>query len=261
MSGEISAPEDTRPIPLSQGKVAIVDAADFEWLNQWKWSLLNGKYAARQTGPKGQRVSILMHRLIMDTPAGMDTDHINGNKLDNRRCNLRVATRGQNNVNRGLTPNNTTGFKGVHSPKHSPRVGTYWEAVLIVNNKNVPLGAFGSPEEAGRAFDIAALEHFGEFAQLNFPDRLGDPAPVPLDRSNPAWVPSAGTQARRLYDFVLAHPSGKFTLGELSRACVVVYGNVSPLMARLVKHGYAEIDRNTQPHRYSSVPARTGESK
>ena len=83
-------------IELTQGKLAIVDDEDFESVNQFKWYAIRGKttyYAQRSIQRKGKRSSIYMHRLILDTPFDMDSHHINGNGLDNRRCNLRVCSR------------------------------------------------------------------------------------------------------------------------------------------------------------------------
>jgi len=76
--------EETRVIPLRCGLFAIVDAADYEWLSRYRWFLCGAGYAARHAPGK----TILMHREIMQAPAGMVVDHINGNRLDNRRCNL-----------------------------------------------------------------------------------------------------------------------------------------------------------------------------
>jgi hypothetical protein len=86
----------TKMIPLTQGKFALVDDEDFEWLNQYKWRLRNG-YAGRDSSILlGPRRNILMHREVAGTPEGLFTDHANGNKLDNRRCNLRICNKSQN---------------------------------------------------------------------------------------------------------------------------------------------------------------------
>jgi len=97
-----------RTIKLTQGKFAIVDDCDFEWLNQWKWHYSAG-YVVSKMGGK----NIYLHRFILQTPPKMDTDHINHNKLDNRRKNLRVATRSQNKQNTLISRANKSGFKGV----------------------------------------------------------------------------------------------------------------------------------------------------
>ena len=95
-----------RRIPLSKGKFAIVDVADFEWLNHWKWSSIpthNGaSYVRRGTNAKGVYRCHLMHREILGLSRGdgIEVDHINRNPLDNRRCNLRIVTRKENCANR-----------------------------------------------------------------------------------------------------------------------------------------------------------------
>ena len=88
----------SKEIPLTQGKVAIVDDTDFDWLNQWKWYVLNKRpryYAARSVGPRGKQTRIYMHRFILDPVSGMEPDHINGNGLDNRRANIVACTRSE----------------------------------------------------------------------------------------------------------------------------------------------------------------------
>jgi hypothetical protein len=107
-------------------------------------------------------------RLIMDAPAGTDVDHANGDTLDNQRGNLRVCTRQQNLQNRrGWS---STGFKGVRYRKARPgKTRECYEAWVGVDGRHVYAGRARSPEDAARLYDIAAVEHFGEFARLNFP--------------------------------------------------------------------------------------------
>lgn len=109
-----------REIPLTKGQVALVDAEDFEWLNQWKWSVRFDKstgcfYAQRYAYSGGVKQNIIMARLILGLEKGdlRQADHVDtGNTLDNRRFNLRIATQSQNNANRRIGRNNTSGFKG-----------------------------------------------------------------------------------------------------------------------------------------------------
>lgn len=111
---------------------------------------------------------MLLHRELMglgEFVEGVIIDHINGNRLDNRRSNLRVTDRTGNRRNTSVQNNNKAGYKGVGPKKH----GQPWRARITVDGKSLYLGAFDTPEEAARAYDAAALEHFGEYAWLNFP--------------------------------------------------------------------------------------------
>jgi hypothetical protein len=152
-----------KEILLTKGKVALVDDEDFEELSKHKWYCSDRDYAARH-GAGHNRRHIYMHREIMHTPPGMVTDHINHNKLDNRKSNLRVCTDLQNARNSTYRPNNTSGFKGVSLRK---KYGT-WSADIKINYFHKFLGYFSSPEEAAHAYDNAAKEIYGEFAKTNF---------------------------------------------------------------------------------------------
>lgn len=99
-------------IELTQGKFALIDPDDLIKIGQYKWYLMNG-YAATQINKK----KVYMHRLINNTPEGFETDHINGDKLDNRKENLRSVNKQQNGFNRGKNKNNTSGYKGVSFDK------------------------------------------------------------------------------------------------------------------------------------------------
>ncbi len=156
----------TCEIPLTRGYVAIVDAADYDWLMQfkWQWSCGYASHSKRVAGRKNA-VAILMHRMIVNPLPGFEIDHINGDRLDNRRCNLRICTSDQNRQNKSRYKNNTSGYKGVlfHKPMRK------WLAQIKVNNQVINLGYFAESIEAARAYDAAALKHFGAFARLNFP--------------------------------------------------------------------------------------------
>jgi hypothetical protein len=156
----------TKSIPLTQGQNAIVDDKDFEYLNQWKWQYSDG-YASRSETRFGMgKKTIYMHRVILDTPPGMQTDHIDGNKLNNQRVNLRVCSIAENGRNRKLQKNNTSGFSGVHYAKKAEK----WQATIRVNGKVVYLKTYNTAKEAALAYDEAAKKYFGEFARLNFTD-------------------------------------------------------------------------------------------
>jgi hypothetical protein len=155
-----------RLIPLTQGKSAVVDAIDYEWLMQWEWQamrLYKGDfYAGRTEGNKPNQKTIFMARQIMGFPEGKLVDHMNGT-LDNRRIHLRCATHQQNVWN--SKPQNGRRFKGVFWHK---QVGK-WRAMIRVNRKLICLGLHVLEESAARAYDAAAIFYFGEFAKLNFP--------------------------------------------------------------------------------------------
>ena len=138
-----------KKIKLSKGYETLVDNEDFEWLNQWKWHLNDGGYALRSIYIKlaiGKYTSkhIRMHREINKTPQGFDTDHINRNKLDNRRANLRTVTRSKNMINVGLRVNNKSGYIGVYWDKFTNK----WRAEIKINYKKITLGRFINIKEA-----------------------------------------------------------------------------------------------------------------
>lgn len=158
-----------RQIELSQGKFATVDDADYEFLRQWKWfarKAPDGKwYAVRGKRTLLGARHVQMSRALLGVSGKVVVDHINGDTLDNRRCNLRECSTAQNAINRGTPHNNKSGYKGVSWYARFNQ----WRAVIRVNYRLVHLGYFDSPEDAARAYDMAAKEHFGEFAVLNFP--------------------------------------------------------------------------------------------
>jgi hypothetical protein len=153
---------DTRLIPLTQGKFALVDAADYEWLSKYKWNAMtcgSTTYAFRLEGRK----YILMHREIMKPRKGQVVDHINHNGADNRRSNLRNCTTRQNTCN-GRPRGGTSRYCGVC------RHGNRWMAQARYLGVHVHIGYFADEVEAARARDRMAIMLHGEYAYLNFPD-------------------------------------------------------------------------------------------
>jgi hypothetical protein len=153
-----------------------VDAEDYEWLSQYKWSITTNKrsatrYARTAIGPRTNNVQLKMHRVIMNAQPGQVVDHINGNGLDNRKCNLRVCTQSQNMANMQKHRRGSSQFKGVIWKKQYKKK---WEAAIHLGKKRVVLGRFDDEAAAARAYDAAARQHFGEFARLNFPDEVLD---------------------------------------------------------------------------------------
>lgn len=164
-----------RHIKLSQGKVARVSPADFEALNKYTWHCYkstNGKYYAARNNPrkhKDGKYLIKMHRQVLGLKKHdkKTVDHINGDTLDNRRSNLRVATNQQNCFNRGPQSNNSSGYKGVY--KHSQY--DKWVAQIKKGDTRVHLGVYSTAQDAARAYDRAAIELHGEHGRLNFESR------------------------------------------------------------------------------------------
>lgn len=153
-----------REISLTQGKVALVDDEDYEWLSAYKWCYTSPiGYAVTKVRTPEKQVSMLMHRLIMNAPTNLVTDHINHNKLDNRRENLRLCTRQENNRNMPMRSNNTSGYKGVYWHKARSK----WQANIRHLGEEVYLGVFEDKHEAALAYNEKAAELFGEFASLN----------------------------------------------------------------------------------------------
>lgn len=134
-----------KQIKLTKNKFALVDDEDFEWLNQWKWWTDHRGYAVRDVGGRKDKKRILMHRFINVTPKGYHTDHINHNKLDNRRSNIRTTTPSQNILNSVLSKSNTSGYKGVAWYKNG------WVATIKINYQKIHLGRFKKLEDAVKA--------------------------------------------------------------------------------------------------------------
>jgi len=152
-----------KKIQLTQGRVALVDDEDYEWLSQWKWFYDNG-YALRNNW-KPTHTIIYMHREIMNTPKSKRTDHKDTNGLNNQKSNLRICTQSENLMYRGKQKNNTSGYKGVTFDNAKQK----WMAQIKVNRKKIYLGRYKKAIDAAHAYDDAAQKYHGEFARLNFP--------------------------------------------------------------------------------------------
>lgn len=144
-------------IQLSQNKQAIVDDEDYAELSKYNWHLANG-YVVRHVSAKPD-IREYMHRAVNGTPKGLVTDHINGDKLDNRRINLRTATATQNAMNYSKQKNSKNPYRGVSLHKRSG----LWRARLRVEKQEILLGYFKTPEEARTAYETTARDVYGEF--------------------------------------------------------------------------------------------------
>jgi hypothetical protein len=179
-----------KEIKLTKGRVALIDDADFDWLNQWKWHAHKSHctdiwYAVRTYRLPGssKKYFVQMHRLITNAKPGEKTDHKDGDGLNNQRYNLRKATNRQNSQNktkkvlfRGKSASKYIGVQKYIS--HGRDLG--WRAVIGAGPpqttgkykgraKRIPLGYFSDEIEAAKAYDQAAKKYFEEFAHLNFP--------------------------------------------------------------------------------------------
>jgi len=161
-----------KEIPLTQGKVALVDDEDYEWLNQWKWQATEQQpgafYAQRSIYIGRKRVHVKMHRQILGYSYGDGNigDHKNRNGLDNRRENLRPASRALNRIN-SVPQRNSSGFRGVTWYKR----GDCWQVYIRINGRLMFFGRYRDIIDAAMAYDRAVIKYRGSDAQLNFPER------------------------------------------------------------------------------------------
>lgn len=154
----------TKQIQISDGTFVLVDDEDFERLTKRKWTANGNGYAVIgiHLGNRKYR-KVYMHREIIDAKQGEFVDHINGDKTDNRKCNLRIASSQQNSMNIGLRRNNKSGYKGVRFDKRRSK----WYAEIKKDYRSRFLGYYDCKHEAARAYNEAAIELHGEFANLN----------------------------------------------------------------------------------------------
>lgn len=143
-------------IELTQGKKAIVDDEDFECLNKFKWRYLNGYAVRTVTISKGVRKPEWMHRVINKTPKEFLTDHINHNKLDNRKKNLRAVSASLNLLNRGVRKDNKSGYTGVYWHKQHKK----WYVQINFLGEHIFVGLFNSKQQAIMAHSKAIDQYY-----------------------------------------------------------------------------------------------------
>jgi hypothetical protein len=157
-------------IRLSKDYFTIIDSEDLPRVSKYKWhtTTVNKYNKPRAVCSFKGRKTLKLSRLIMNAPDNMVVDHINGNPLDNRKCNLRICSQRENMLNRNLNRNNKSGYKGVSWSKRDNK----WLSELQTNNKSYYLGIYKDKIEAAKAYDKKAIEFFGEYAKTNFPQKL-----------------------------------------------------------------------------------------
>ena len=156
-------------IPLTKGKVALLDDADADLVSSYKWHALPGRstwYATTTIKVEGKYKGLYMHRLIMGQPLGLEVDHIDRDGLNNRRDNLRLATHMQNQVNCRVRVDNTSGYRGVHWSKRAKK----WMAQTEHLGKSTHFGCFDNPIDAARAYDRGMRAIHGPHCHSNFPE-------------------------------------------------------------------------------------------
>jgi len=173
-----------KSILLTKNYVTIVDDEDYDVLIKYKWfvTATEKKYAKSHKCLK-ENGTLYMHRFLLglkDADLSVKGDHINGNSLDNRRCNLRKCSDKENSVNAQKGKDNRSGYKGVHFHSQSKK----WRAAILNGDTYTHLGKFDTAKEAARAYDAKAFELFGEFAWLNFGNKFGWVVPPPAERVN-----------------------------------------------------------------------------
>ena len=157
---------DVAYVPLTQGRTAIIDAADAALVGGRNWYLfarLDTAYARASDYSGAKQRTVLLHRVLMGEPEGLEVDHDDGDGLNNRRGNLRVATHSQNMRNSRISRRNTSGFKGVYFHKKAGK----WASQIKFNGKKKYIGCFASPEEAHEAYCRASKELHGDFGRTS----------------------------------------------------------------------------------------------
>ena len=151
-----------KKILITRGQIVTVDEQDYQELSQYKWYLIDG-FAARTIKKENKRTTIYMHRVIMDAPIGISVYHINHNKLDNQRENLRLV-KGSARMHRRPSVKHSSKYRGVYWCKDKRK----WIAEIKVYKKQIRLGRFEVEKDAAVAYDEAARKYYGSLARTNF---------------------------------------------------------------------------------------------
>lgn len=155
-----------KTLVLRNGDLVKIDEEDYENFSKSNW-FLSGNYVLRYLKSDDGLILQRMHRLVVGAKmSDLVVDHINGDTLDNRRCNLRICSPAENAWNRRLNSNNTTGYKGVYFKKSR---GMYF-ARIVKGGKRYASNYYFNKSIAARTYDVLAKKYFGEYAYLNFPN-------------------------------------------------------------------------------------------
>ncbi len=162
-----------KSILLTRGKSAIVDDDDYGMLSTIRWTAHSQGYAYCRHSVGDKTKCVYMHRLVVKAKKGEIVDHINRDRLDNRKCNLRIVTHIQNTLNTGVSSTSKSGYKGVCKwwvkKKNGEELSTPWRAYYKDGKKQIQIGSFKTAKEAAIAYDKAIVKERGIFAVTNFP--------------------------------------------------------------------------------------------
>ena len=190
-----------------EGKKVKVSPQDYDKLSKYRWFYSNVVATNVKIGDKYKKVS--MHRMIMNPPQDKVVDHINGDKLDNRRSNLRICTQKENTRNRKSHKGSISEYKGVTFIKELKK--RKWFAYIHLDGKRKNIGTFKTEEEAARAYDYYAKKHFGEYARLNFGNDIPE-KPVKKKLTTPYRGISWCKRDKR-YTGRLVHKAQRYDIG------------------------------------------------
>lgn len=147
-------------VPLTCNKEVMIDAEDLPFIGQWNWCYHN-EYAIRNNAKGELPTQVFMHRILNKTPNGFDTDHVDRDKLNNRKCNLRTCTRSQNKKN--CSPRGVSKYVGVSWINEIKK----WRVSIRINGKKTHVGSYANELEAAKAYNDAASFFYGEYASIN----------------------------------------------------------------------------------------------
>ena len=152
-----------KKIPLTFSKFAVIDRSDYDLVSKYKWHLQIDTYTSYAASKINGKI-IKLHRFIMDCPPLLEVDHKNGNGLDNRRCNLRVCTKSQNQLRRQIYRKTSSRYRGVSWCKNNKK----WRVQARISGKKFSIGYFHNEIAAAKKYNEIAIKHHGDFAYLNF---------------------------------------------------------------------------------------------